>query len=108
MRTQTHSLAVGERAGRTVCNVADRHQSRDAAAERRRFGRGSEKVVQPTAFVGLDVGERDMAQARCGHHGFDRFADQWKHAPGAGVKEQRLIVRDEILIGTWDTGVLMR
>ncbi len=91
-------LAVGERARRPVGDIGDGDHRRDPAAQRHRFGRRRQQLVERAALVGLEVRERDVAQSLDRHDRGDRFAHQREHPARTGVEEERLVVDQQVLV----------
>src|SRR3989440_11121000 len=83
---------------RSVCYVVHRNHRGNLPAHRDRSGCCREKLVQCSAFIRLEVRERDVAEAIDGHYALDRLAYQWKHPSQSGVEDKRLVIHDEILV----------
>ena len=60
--------------------------------------RHREPVTHRAAFIRLEVRKRDIAQPIHRKHRIDGFADERKHAAQAGVKQQRLVIHQEVLV----------
>jgi hypothetical protein len=109
-----HRFVVGQGARWAIGQVANRHQCRDRAAQRRRVRRGGQPLIERSALVGFDVREGDMPQLRHRHHRLHRLEYQREQLPQPGVEQQRFVVVDQVLverethIAGNDTGVLMR
>ena len=98
LAAEVDHLALGERAGRAVAQVVERHVAAeravgDLAARRRR-----EPHVHRAALVGLDVAEADPAQRLDRDHRGHRLGDQREQPAQAGVEQQRLVAGDEELV----------
>ena len=75
-------LAFGERAGRAVAEIVQRHVAAECAVGHLALRRCSEPHVHRTAFVGLDVSERDPAQRFDRHDRRHRLGDEREHPRG--------------------------
>ncbi|MNL46930.1 hypothetical protein D3C87_1696800 [compost metagenome] len=60
--------------------------------------RGGEEFIQCAAFVGLEVRKADIPQAINGQDPRNRRADDRKQLAQAGMKQQRRVVVDQILV----------
>ena len=95
---QLDHFAVGQRPGRAIGHVVERHHAANRSVCNLRVRSGSQELVHRTAFVGLHVPERDPAQTLERKDALDRLTHQREHRPGPGVEQQRLVVIDEELI----------
>ena len=94
LRTSPSASARAGRSARSFTDTMAATWPQTGTAPRR----GGEEVVQRAAFVGFDVREGDVAQARQRQHLADRLGDEREHAARAGVEEQRLVVDDQVLV----------
>jgi hypothetical protein len=95
---ELEDLAVGERHGRPVGQVVQRHH----AAERPMGGFGlrrcGEQLVHGPALVGFDMAEGDPAEpVKRGDRG-DGLGEEREGGSVSGMEQQRLLVVDEVLV----------
>ena len=91
-------FAVGEPSWWAVAQVVERDHATGHAVRDLRVRGDREELVHRAAFVGLDMAERDPAQACERHDAGDGLRHQRKHPPRAGVEERRLVGVDEELV----------
>jgi hypothetical protein len=62
------------------------------------MGSGSEELIERTAFVSLEMRERDPTQAFERQNVGYSLVHLRKHPPLSGVKEQRIVIYKQVLI----------
>ena len=97
---QAHHLAVLHRARLAVGDVVDRDQCRDLAAERCGARCHGKELVERAALVRLEMRKADVSETLDRHHAADCFAHQRKQFARPGMKQQRFIVINQVLVET--------
>jgi hypothetical protein len=98
LATQVDNVAVGQFARRPVAQVIERDHAADRPVRHLGTRGGGEEFVHRATLIGFHMSEGDPAQPLDGNDAGDRLRNQGKHAPGAGMEEQRLVGIDEELI----------
>jgi hypothetical protein len=62
------------------------------------FRRGLEKLVQRTAFIGLNVAKANITPILQRHYGLDGLAHDLVHSSQSGMDQQRRLVYQQVLI----------
>jgi hypothetical protein len=91
-------LAVEEHARRTRRHVVQRHHASRGAMRHLGARRHGEPVVHRAALVRLVVAERDPAQPLRVDQPRESLTHQREHVAVAGMKEQRLVAKDDELV----------
>ena len=91
---QGKGLAVGQRPGWAVGQVADGDHGGHLPAQGQGVQGRREPLVRGSTLIGLDVRETDPPEPLDRQHGGDRVPDLGEEAPRPRVEEQRLLVDD--------------
>jgi len=97
VRAELEDLAVGERHGRPVGQVVQRHHAAERPMGDFGLRRCGEQLVHGSALVGFDMAEGDPAEPV--ERG-DRAMASARSGSGSmsGMEQQRLLVVDEVLV----------
>ena len=96
--TEGDELTVIHRARAPVREIVHRDHGGNLAAERLGVRRDRQELVQCAALVGLEMRERDPAQALDRHYARDRIAHRRKYASKPRVKQEGLVIDDQVLV----------
>ena len=98
MLPEREVLLIGKHPRRTVGQIPDGHHCGDLPAEGHGPRRGRKELIERSAFVGLDVRERDIPKRRHRDDAPDGVAHGFEQHARTGVEQQWLGIADQILI----------